>query len=323
VNAWNRIKDSDAGLAYSLSDAMATLELQFPGYLVPVNEGRMIVASDYSGQHRQSSHEVYSFLVTTEDEITQWKHARDVFRKHSMTDGRRMSFKQLRDKVRANALPDFLQLGFKLRGNLISIMVDKRIPSFLSGGLASVRQLFAGCIPTEAPHGTAEKMYLLATLQAMIIAGLRQESQEALWISDSDETLDENDKREGIAQLISYLTFAYTKWRQPAELLFTTTGSSNSPEWAEELAALPDIIAGALCASNKYLPACFDRKKRHIAVLDSRELQHRNAGRVLDWLALHGAGASLRNVLLRLEVNDAGSIRSSYQFIAGGKLSKA
>ena len=40
---------------FSLSDSLGIVEAKYPNLLVPVMDGTMIVASDYSGQHKEAS----------------------------------------------------------------------------------------------------------------------------------------------------------------------------------------------------------------------------------------------------------------------------
>jgi hypothetical protein len=93
-------------------------------YLWPVDVGTQLLVSDYSGQHREATHEVYSFLATTLNVLHPWLVMRDQFRGQWLPDGRRLSFKQLREPVRRRAYPHFPELVGNLPANLITIMID-------------------------------------------------------------------------------------------------------------------------------------------------------------------------------------------------------
>jgi hypothetical protein len=88
--------------------------------LVPVADGTMIVASDYSGQHKEASHEAYSFLVTVDQALKEWLPLLAAFRERWLPDNRRISFKKLNEPVRRRAFPAFLETAGKLRGNLVT-----------------------------------------------------------------------------------------------------------------------------------------------------------------------------------------------------------
>ena len=104
---WKRIGDAEAGFIYSLSESLAIVEWRNPGLLQPVDSGLMVIASDYSGHHKGASHEAYSFLVTTDIELSEWLPILQTFRTRWLPDGRRLSFKRLGEPVRWRALVPF------------------------------------------------------------------------------------------------------------------------------------------------------------------------------------------------------------------------
>lgn len=314
---WKRIADSNAGFAYSLSDAMAILDWRFPGFLQAVNHGTLVIASDYSGQHREATHESYSFLITTVSELEAWACARKEFRAKWLHDGRRMSFKRLQDRMRARALVPFLDAAFSLRGNLVTIMIDKRVGSFSGGNMSEFAELFSDCFPPATPSGTIEKMFTLSTLLAMLVVGFRREDQRSYWISDDDETLDTYDKREELARLASYLSFGFAHWRQAADQWFCTTSSPQAPPWAEDLAAIPDLMAGTCCVLSGVLPRFFEHKEVSFQMVKSENLDDARARRIMNWVGAEQR--SLRSVLLRLELDGNDVVRTSYQCHAGNR----
>ena len=102
----------------------------------------MIVASDHSGQHRGASHEAYSFLVTTQRAIDEWQTVRLEFRNRWLPDGRRISFKQLREPMRRRALIPFLDAASAIRGNVVTFLIDRRVGSFIEGGATALAEVF-------------------------------------------------------------------------------------------------------------------------------------------------------------------------------------
>jgi hypothetical protein len=274
----------------------------------------MVVASDYSGQHKGATHEAYSFLVTTDRILFEWEPFRRTFRDRWLPDGRRISFKMLSEPLRRRALIPFLDAAAEIRGNIVTVLVDRRIPNFMEGGTDALADVFPDCFPPGTPIGTIEKMFRLASLLAMLTAGFRREHQQSLWISDHDETLATFDRRERFARLCTYLTFGLTGWRNAADNEFFTTQHPNAPAWAEDLSALPDLFAGACCHLANFLPtSCgtelWTRVLRSSAIVDWRT---RTVG---NWLSM--TKSCLRHVLLRLELDQTGAHRTSAQFFAG------
>ena len=293
---------------------MTILDWRFPEFLQPIDQGALVVVSDYSGQHREATHESYSFLLTTRPKIEAWTVKRDAFRAEWLPDGRRMSFKRLSDGIRRRALGPFLDLTFGLPGNLVTVMIDKQLGSFC-GDSSELANLFPDCFPDSTPRRTIEKMFTLSSLLAMVIVGFRREDQESYWISDEDEALDTHEKREGFARLASYLTFGFARWREPADQWFGTTGSPNAPPWAEDLAAVPDLMAGATCVLSSVLPRFFGRKEELTRIVNSGGTDDTRARFILDWLDVQQR--PLRSTLLRLERDRSGDVRSSYQIHRG------
>lgn len=72
MTVWRPITAEGAGYASLLSDAIAATEAANPDLLWPVDEGVQFVVSDYSGQHRQATHETHAFLVTTDEALADW-----------------------------------------------------------------------------------------------------------------------------------------------------------------------------------------------------------------------------------------------------------
>lgn len=310
MSAWRGFDEPLAGYVNLFNHAIRSAAELTADLFLAVNTGHQIIASDYSGQHRGATHEVYSFLITTWDYLQNWLPARDAFRSQYLPDGRRLSFKQLREPMRRRAYPRFLELCGTLPSNLITIMIDSRIETFIDGGPKALAEALPDCFAAGASANRIEKAYRLAIFVAAIQAWLRREDQPSFWISDHDETLDTFDRRESIARLASYLTFGLTGWRNAADQLFMTTGMSGLPEWAEDVAAIADIAAGACAALSDRLPLFLNRPRWVVALEAADEMEWR-AKTFGDWLsAPHGR---LHHVLLRLAPDASGRVRASAQ----------
>jgi len=255
VSIWRHIADEQSGYLFNLSDSMRIIEELNPGFLNELSHGQLVVASDYSGQHKNAQYEAYGFLVTTDHYLLDWVPSFSDFRSRYLPDGRRIAFKNANEKMRRAALPEFLNAVGCLRSNIVTILVDRNVGSFSGGNLADLRAALPDCFPERAPDVTVEKMLRLASFVALVLAGLRQELQPSFWISDHDETLDSFERREHFARLSTYLTFGLTKWTAAADHIFGTTGMNEQPYWSEDLVAVPDLVAGAYCKLAPSIPS--------------------------------------------------------------------
>ncbi len=310
MRVWNSVADEGSGFLFSLSDSLRIVENANPGLLNSLSQGQLIISSDYSGQHKDATHEAYTFLLTTDEDLRNWLPALADFRQSNLPDGRRISFKNSNEKLRRAALPKFLTLVGKLRCNLVTILVDREVGSFSGIDRARMAAALPDCFPPTATDGTVEKMLRLASFVALILAGLRQETQPSFWISDHDEALDSFAKREHFSKLATYLTFGLTKWLSAADHVFGTTEMEDAPFWAEDLAAVPDIVAGAYCKMAHFLPSVLGREN-WVAGVSSDSVLDWRARLVGNWLALGSVG--MKHVLLRLERMEDGSVASSAQ----------
>ncbi len=307
---WKSIEDRNAGYLFSLSDSLTILERHKPDSLVSVTDGTMIIVSDYSGQHKQATHEAYSFLITTDQALAEWLPTLETFRAQCLPDNRRMSFKKLSEPLRWRALRPFLATASALRGNLLTILVDRKVGSFILGGPKAAIDIFPDCFSSNTKHGTVEKMLRIASFISMIKFGLRLETQRSNWISDHDEALDTYERREQFARLATYLTFGLTGWRNAAESLFGTTESPLSPKWAEDIAAIPDLVAGACCRLTSLLPA-YVGTEVWTKTVSTTGMEDKRALVVGDWMATRKG--SLHHILIRLEADKNDFVRASAQ----------
>lgn len=300
-----------------MSDTLSALDWRRPDTLVRTPGEPMMIFSDYSGQHKGATHEAYSFLVTDGRGIGEWQRRHAEFRETWLPDGREMSFKRLREPMRRRALMPFLRTAGHITGNMLTILVAREVGSFIEGGPPTAVETFPDCFSSGMRTHTVEKMLRIASFLALVVAGLRDEHQTALWLSDADEALETFERREQLARLASYLTHGVAGWRNPAEIRFGTTADSTMPQWCRDAASLPDIFAGAYCQLSNLLPTFRDVQSGLTVV--SHSIPRDERARIFgDWLAT--GTKSLRHVLLRLERDEAGEVRGSAQAFAADRL---
>src|SRR5690242_17638871 len=83
-----------------MSRSMTSFAQQYEPKLPKINQaGSLLCFSDYSGEEQQSNQFVYSFLIISGDNIVEWDKKRTQIRAQALSDGRRVSYKNYRDKL--------------------------------------------------------------------------------------------------------------------------------------------------------------------------------------------------------------------------------
>lgn len=207
----------------------------------------LFAASDYSGEHARSAYRVYSILLADLRGSRGWELSRRSVRSRWLSDGRRMSYKALRDRRRQAALPHFLSAADLISGLLLTVLVDSRIDSMFHSPKED-RDDASVAVFSSWPRNSFEKLLRVVHLISLLLAGLSRPGQDVLWITDEDE-IAANEQR--LRQLVlgfgnvasHYLT------HDLGHLRIGTTRSDTGLRDIEDLTAIPDLVAGAAADS--------------------------------------------------------------------------
>lgn len=307
MRVWCAIKKPSFGFLDNLSDGIALIEQRNPGLLAAVDDSAMWISSDYSGQHESASCEAYAFLVTTARALRAWNRRRITFRQKYLPDGRRLSFKKLKEPVRRRALAPFLTVADELHGNLVTIVIDKCFSSLFKKHGAATWDDLPGIFPEGTSANVVEKSLRLGTFISLILAGFRHERQPATWISDQDDSLENHDRRERIAEFISYTTYVMAGWKNPAPVEFGTTVLDVPDRRLEDFVALPDLVAGAFADLAPLLS--IPEKHDTIVRIENRDkCCDWRTREIVDWYA--NRDTTLKRILLRVVRDQRGAMRA-------------
>ena len=202
----------------------------------------LIVTCDYSGQHKEASHESYSFLVAAKSFTWLWDELRKDTRKKILRDGRRMSFKSLNDIRRKQALVPLLRSANTIPGLLFTIVVDKQIGSLFKKEIGSTAE------PAELLNWhseTLERFLRMSHFGSILLSGLSAPGQNVIWLTDEDDIVANPqriiDGTKAIANIAShYMSHDLGHFR------YGSTQSDDGSFFIEDIAAIPDLAAGAL-----------------------------------------------------------------------------
>lgn len=206
---------------------------------------KYILASDYSGQHKTSSHIVYSFALLDLN-LGPWVPIRRMVRDTYLGDGRRISFKGMNDRKQRTALIPFLEAAEYLSGCIISIAFDKRLQTLQ----ASPALMQSGLLRGNWKAASAQDMFVKALLAATILARWVPVGADIYWLSDRDSSLANDDLADDLhlvtAKLYGMLTSGNPKppFTKNSEFFLGTPEAWVDPLVAEDLIALSDLSAG-------------------------------------------------------------------------------
>lgn len=293
---WNRRLTPAWGVTAAISKLIGQLELAHIELLPDLRQGpTLILASDYSGQHRAATHETFSFLVADLTSCWLWDNRRLEVRKTLLRDKRRMSYKALNDVQRRRALLPFLTAADCIPGLLVTMLVDKRFIRSLELTVEERRELPP--VFAEWPTKVIKKLVFISHFGALFLAGLSASRQNVLWITDNDDFV-ANDQR--VIHLTPFFAGMVSNYsdQEMGHFRFGTTRCDNGDLMIEDLASLPDFASGALCEipMRGVLPRCSQVR------LSVRDHLPRKAVLILGWLSKRGE--SLRRLTFVVDEGD-------------------
>jgi hypothetical protein len=107
------------GWGYSIQKQVSAREPR------PRESGKLLIASDFGGEHARPTHLIYCYLVIR-GWFAGWFEAIRAARAEFLPEGRTMSYKKLGGPKRQQALGSFLTASADLDGHLVAIAVDKK-----------------------------------------------------------------------------------------------------------------------------------------------------------------------------------------------------
>lgn len=229
----------------SINNSMCLFTDKYKSSLPYLHDADTILCfSDYSGEEKEARYFVYSFLIISNSNLQEWNMGREKIRREFLTDGRRISYKNYRDKLSQNFIKSYLEKIDKLNGYLITFSVSKDVPSIFKGDSPvdlSSKQ-FHDCLSWT--KDTVEKAFRIMHFLGFFISGLTREYQNLLWITDNDKIAPNDDRVTQLTKLFSYVCTVYLN-HNLGHLRVGTTKVDNGSRLVEDLCAIPDLIAGA------------------------------------------------------------------------------
>lgn len=235
---WRTISDTRLGIVSLISQYIGALMQEHP-MLRPVLSpaGRLLCASDFSGEHRAADFTTLSFLLADEASASTWERKRRGLRTGPLAN-REMSYKDLRDGVRRNALVQYFDAADELNGLLLTFCIHERAQVHLRTSPVPT--------PERWPDAVFHKANQVVQLMGMMVACLSAPGQSVTWLIDQD-AIAENDTRKAALLSVIDQTWSALLPHALGEVHFNTLIADDATMTFRDLASLCDLAAGAAC----------------------------------------------------------------------------
>jgi hypothetical protein len=242
---WRRVNKPELGMMNVLSNKLGDMEDRRPGNFPTFNPTEpLVIISDYGGSHQGSRFETYSFLFTQPSSLPEWNTFRLFIREKYRFQVGRMAYKKLNNRECGEACFPWLTAADQLNGLLITFAIDRSLGSrFNKAELAVLRQVRTDL--AGSPRKTIERMFLVCHFIAVVLAGLWSASQEVIWITDQDDIAANEKLQSSLEETLQNVALMYLGERLNT-LHCGTTAFDDGVMQVEDLASIPDLMAGAI-----------------------------------------------------------------------------
>lgn len=302
---WRRLNKPELGMLNILSNKLGDMEERRPGNFPTLNPMEpLLIVSDYGGSHQGSRYLTYSFLFTQPSSLPEWNGFRLFIReKYKFTKGR-MAYKKLNNRECGEACFPWLTAADGLNGLLLTFAIDRSLGClFDQAQLATLRQVRPDL--AETPRKIVERMYLVCHFISVILSGLWSASQEVIWITDQDDIAANEKVKTSLEETLQTVAQMYLGERL-ATLHCETTAYDDGALQIEDLASIPDLVAGAISEAQTQ-QAIFNNLPTGQANVPLPETIPDKAMKILNWTALPDK-ALKRMVLMMYPTANSGQV---------------
>ena len=246
IGLWKYMNREDLGPLSVLNNGIRNLESNHYN-IVPDfrNCPTISIASDYSGTHSAAEFEVLSFLFYDKQSLREWNKARLLLRQEYHIGDREIAYKKLNDIIKRRALLPFLNIANNISGLSVNIAIHKKVASLFAQKLLSPSEL--GWEKYNYWDSLAfEKMCRAVNLIGFFLAGITHSAQHILWITDEDDIVANETYKADTTEMFYSALQHYSKGYLGSFSCETTALDDSSME-LRDLAAIPDLVAGASC----------------------------------------------------------------------------
>lgn len=260
TSLWTSPKIHKNTIFDGMNNSMAQFTSTYGSHLPNIGQAKTLFCfSDYSGEEEQANHSVYSFLIINGDGLMEWDKQRQLIRKNILPDGRRISYKNYRDRLSEKFIKEFLKLADDLNGYLITVSISKKIHSIFDEEAFSNFNSSDFLENSIWSKDTIEKAFRIMHLLSFFISGLSIEHQNLFWITDNDKIAPNNERLTLLTKLFSYVMAIYLNHNM-GHLKVGTTKTDDGSRLIEDLCSIPDLAAGSYSDQHKTVEGFLNKK---------------------------------------------------------------
>lgn len=296
INNWNTylksIHAAPGAIHNIISKRVQDNDLFLPDFR---NSNEILIFSDYGGEHKESRFTSYSFLITTPFDVQGMFPYIERLRQKYSTIGRVMNYKNLRDKLRLQALPEYLHHYNYLNGIMLNVIVDKHnlTSIFMQNGFdlnSEELKDFEGY-----KKGVFEKTIRIIHFLSLLINGICAPDQDIYWITDDDEIIANDKILSKMSSIFRDIIRNYVDF-QLGELVISPLSLNEDPhKIIEEFCGIPDLAAGVLPNLQDHLADYTSTFEKNQFVLYEGKLSQKDS--ILGgWLSENNNKLPLKNI---------------------------
>lgn len=298
---WKKVDKPYLDFTDKISEMIYRYERQNSGCLPNLKYSDTIyIFSDYSGSHKDSSYDAYSFLFCDLKNSTSFIEDTSNIRYNTQLKDRRVTFRNLNDKVRASVIDRFFEASEGIHGLLFTILIDKEIDNFFSPEeLNSIKKMFPEL--KKCKDRPFEKSLRIIHLINLILSGLSCPGQNLYWFTDEDEILCHVQRHITITNLFALVSGLYFE-NEMGHFKLGSTEYSGECLLIEDLCSIPDLASGGLCELINCNVETMGRLYNNISLNIPNSLSYKSK-RVLNWLSDECFKSNLKkiNMIIRNE----------------------
>ena len=204
------------------------------------------VVSDYGGEHVGSEYKTYSFLFAAFEALQAWHERILQLKSRCFPDMRTIEYKKLGERLRQQALPEWLDLASRMPASIVTVAVQRDIDYLFLPTEGDLRQVLQDQGFSGYSLPVARKLIRIVHFMCFFASRVFGERHRVFWHTDRD-SISGSGSSTLRAQLGAILyRVAKLYFSELPEHMGYSDGLDDPERLFEDALSLPDLTAGAL-----------------------------------------------------------------------------